>query len=215
MNPKLDAFDEACAALRPHYAECLRRRALFDRHVNALDGVWLKWCRSKDGPEPLRTEDDDVTSMLRAACAVANRVYCKLVHDKLLVQYDCAKSTVLECEKALKFWHTRIMETLAPQLQALLDKPMRARFASDYPECIQIIVFGDVDRGSMAKCGDLLDSISTGTIRLCANIVEDAGEMIALCDAGDFDAAWERSWLHCIATVRHENVVTETNEAGA
>lgn len=203
------AFDAICEAIFPYYAEWVRREALRARHWDAMDATWLRWLKQKEGPEPPQPNDDDVARMLSSACDAAKRVFGRKAHEQLLFTADdCEKTSVSTRLDALKWWHTRIMETLAPQIQALVDVPVRCQFSSEYAECVHMIVFGDVEPASMGKCCDLLDSISSGTLRLVANIVKDAADLLALCDTGKHDEAWKESWTRGIATIRHENVRT-------
>ncbi len=204
---QLAAFDATCATLRVHYAEWVRRERLRARHWDAMDATWLKWLELKEGPEPPQPNDDDVARMLSSACDAAKRVFGRKAHEQLLFTADdCEKTSISTRLDALKWWQNRVLEALVPKLQAIVDVPMRAKFGDEHPECIRMIVSSDVKPQSMQECADLLDSISSGTLRYCANVVENVDELIAQCDAGEFDAAFKQSWNHCIATVRHENV---------
>lgn len=207
---KLAAFDATCTTLRTHYAEWLRRERLRAHHWDAMDTTWEKWLESKEGPEPPRPEKDNVARMLSSACEAAKRVYGAKVHERLLLTAnDCADSSVSTRLDALKSWQNRVLETLAPKLQAIIEVPIRAQFDDEYPECLQMIVSSDVKPQSMRECADMLNSISSGALRYCANVVENVDGLIAQCDAGEFDAAFKQSWNHCIATVRHENVIKQ------
>lgn len=206
IKEQLAAFDVACIDLRILCTEWLRRGKLRARHWGAMDRAWLAWLKTKEGPEPAHPDDDDVARMLSAAASAAHYEYGYQVQKRLLPSWKDSWATMRESQDALKWWHNRVLETLSPKLQDLIGTPMRARFASDYPECLQIIVFGDVNPSRMDECAELTDSISSGALRFCANVVENAEHLIALCDADKFDEAWEQSWNHCIATVRHENV---------
>ena len=73
-------------------------------------------------------------------------------------------------------------------------------FDKEYPECLEMVVIGDVGPDRMEKVCDLLRKEGEGKLRLCANIIEkrDAHHFEALSD----EAAFEQAWEFGIATVR-------------
>jgi len=200
----LDQFDESCARLRVAFAECVRRRRLCDRRTNALETAWLTWLNDgKHGAEPVVPRDDDVARMLSAAHNAATRKYTSDVHFELLSTYDtCAQGTVCDREDALQWWQQRVLEWLEPQLREAIGVPVRMAFGSEYPECLQMLVHQDVMPNALNKAAAILDGVSSGALRFCANVVNN--DALLEGDPESFNEAMEQSWSHCIATVRHE-----------
>ena len=200
----LEQFDESCARLRTAFAECVRRRRLYDRRANALEAAWLVWLSDgKRGTEPVVSRDDDVACTLSAAHNAATRKYTSDVHFELLSTYDtCAQGTVRDHEDVLQWWQRRVLEWLEPQLREAIGVPVRMAFGSEYPECLQMIVRQDVMPNALNKAAAILDGVSSGALRFCANVVDN--DALLEGDPESFNDAMEQSWSHCIATVQHE-----------
>lgn len=94
------------------------------------------------------------------------------------------------------------IESLRKAILELLGKPILAEYDATYPECVCLVVLGDVGPERMRKVLDLLRAHEG--LRLCANIIEkqDAGMIESEFKLGGFKAAWESSWHVSVATVR-------------
>lgn len=201
----LDEFDAHCRSIRTLLAETNMRRKRFDRHFDALEKAFLAWIDS-GGPEPTKPEDDPVVRMLSTICDVARMRYANAVHELLLPTSSVMAPSLERLERELRERGKFVLDMIAEQAATMCERPVRMKWSDEYPECLNMIVFGDLDPARMSALGAYITSISSGTLRFCANIIDPDDALLQLCNAGRVDEAFQKSWDLCFATVRHEEV---------
>ena len=97
--------------------------------------------------------------------------------------------------------------TLTPELNAEIVRTVglsddRVLFAAstEHPDCLCMVVLGDVAPENMQKLCDVLRKASNCEWRLCANVIEEADVWRFL--GLPFESAWRLSWERNVATVR-------------